>query len=135
MEFEPILLKTSLRTILINRFLHTLWTSIIRYEFLIKIFAILQLFRFIRNIILLIFPKMLQRTLIIFTLTDMYKLFIRRNWSLLRILFNINCSWIHYCLINQTILREETYSFVSLYCFEICVFLLRRFQCWWRLWR
>ena len=80
MEFDLNLLKTSLRKILINRLLYTLWTSIIRYELLIKIFAIIQLFKSIRNFILLIFQKMLQRTLIIiFTLTDMYILFIWKN--------------------------------------------------------
>jgi hypothetical protein len=74
MQFEPVLLKTSLRAVL-GWIVQALWARIVRYELLIELLAALVL-RI--KTVLLLSPNMLEWTLIVSALADVDHLVIGR---------------------------------------------------------
>lgn len=71
MDFEPILLKASLRAVLSNIVSYTLRTREVTDELLVKLFTFLHIYRWVVDTILLVFPHMLQRAFVVFALTHM----------------------------------------------------------------
>lgn len=70
MQLEPILLEAALRAVF-GRILQALGAGIVRYELLIKLFAVLVLWI---QTVLLLFPNVLQGTFIVSALAHVDKL-------------------------------------------------------------
>ena len=112
MDFEPILLETSLGAIF-HSVGNTFWASVIWDELLVKFFVLFNVSWWILYTILLILPDVLQRALVILALADMDHFFIWWMWS-----FHTysHCRYIHHCwVVEWAISWEEWNSCVSIY--------------------
>ena len=74
MRLEPVNLTAPLTTIFNGVRLGALWTGVKWYELLVKFFAVSV---WIIDAILLVFPDLLQWTLVILTLTNMNQFIVR----------------------------------------------------------